>query len=434
MILARYALKEHLAPFLLSFCVIMFLLVVDLILQKMDLILGKGVPAAVVLELFFLNTAWMVALAVPMAVLVASLMAFGRLSADHEIVAMRGLGVGVYQVFLPVLIAAVVLGGLLVVFNDRVLPEFNYRGRLLMGDIQRKRPTVALEGRTGILIQDFDNFKILIGGIDEQTSHLKDLVIYKYEPGGYPTTIVAAEGQVQFTTQTDEALLVLKHGEIHRVDEKDPAIYLHAHFEKQVLRLGDAGRQFSRTASTYRSDRELGLGAMQERVDRSRAEADDRRTAALQRVGVFCRRLLIENNLGSRPYVDFFDFAAQMQADAAIADHKYRQADRYLVEIHKKLSIPVACVVFVLVGAPLGIRTRGNNPAIGAGISIGFFLLWWLCLIGGETLADRGHVAPWLAMWFPNLFLVLAGGWLSVQTVFEQVPWPFGRRGESCGS
>ncbi|MBT3602494.1 MAG: LptF/LptG family permease, partial [Candidatus Latescibacteria bacterium] len=135
MVLSRYVLKEHVTPFVFGFAVIIFLLIVDLILETLDKVLGKGIPVPIVLELFFLNLAWMVALAVPMAVLVSTLMAFGRLSADGEIIAMRALGVSIFQVVRPVFVAGAILALVMLWFNDRVLPEFNHRARLLIMDI-----------------------------------------------------------------------------------------------------------------------------------------------------------------------------------------------------------------------------------------------------------------------------------------------------------
>ena len=431
MVLSRYVMKEHVVPFLFGFSVIMFLLVVDLILQKMDLILGKGIAPGVVLELFLLNTAWMIALAVPMAVLVATLMAFGRLSADGEISAMQALGIGVFRVILPVFLTGTALALGLVVFNDRVLPEFNYRARMLMGDIQRKRPTVALEDRSGVFIQDFANYRILIGDIDRRTSILEDVLIYKYEAGGYPVSIAAETGRVRIDSESDEALVTLENGEWHRVDKTDPGVYIRARFRKKTLRLGEAGQHLIRTMSHYRTDREMGLGAMVERVDAYQREASALQAEAADSAGAALKRLLFEPDIERRPFEIVEDLALKSRTDAGIRRHKLRQADRYRVEIHKKLSIPVACIVFVVIGAPLGIRVRGSSPAVGAGISIGFFLLWWLCLISGETLADRGYVSPWVAMWSPNFIVLSSGAWLVFGTVLE---WRIGRWRRPCES
>jgi lipopolysaccharide export system permease protein len=89
-----------------------------------------------------------------------------------------------------------------------------------------------------------------------------------------------------------------------------------------------------------------------------------------------------------------------------------RQIDSFLVEIYKKYSIPFACVVFVLIGAPMGMITRKGGFGVAAGMSLGFFLLYWACLIGGEKLADRELLSPFLSMWVANILLGLAGVYL----------------------
>ena len=400
MVLQRYVLKEHVVPCLFSFSTIMFLLVIDLVLQMVDLILGKGVETLVVLELFFLNTAWMVALAVPMSVLVGALMAFGRLSGDQEITAMRALGIGAHQVVIPVLLAGTLLGAGLIWFNDRVLPEFNHRARMLMSDIRRKRPAVGFAHRAGTFMEDFDGFRILFGDVDPESSLLRDVLIYKYEPDAYPVTIAADTGELRFDEMRDEALLLLHKGEIHRIDESDPAIYVRATFGRKLIRLGEAGRRLSRSVSHYRTDREMSVGMMVGRIQEYEGEIGDLQQRTLGRAGEFSRSVLLGGGPG--PQMDdpvrLRTLIARFEADRSLVDHKQRQIDRLWVEVHKKFSIPAACVVFVLIGAPLGIRVRRSSPAVGAGISVGFFLIYWMCLIGGEKLADRGIVPPWAAM------------------------------------
>jgi lipopolysaccharide export system permease protein len=118
----------------------------------------------------------------------------------------------------------------------------------------------------------------------------------------------------------------------------------------------------------------------------------------------------------------------RIAADARILRHKRRAADRLKVEVHKKFSIPAACLVFVLVGAPLGVWARSSSPAIGAAISIAFFLVWWICLIGGEKLADRGVIMPWLAMWVPNILTGAIGLGLAARLIFDSQKRRFWRR------
>ena len=422
--LRRYVLSELMMPFLFSFSVIIFLLVIDLILQMLDRILGKGVPISVVFELFFLNTAWMIALAVPMAVLVSTLLAFGRLSAAGEIVALRALGIGIHQVVGPVLLVAALLGIGLVVFNDRVLPEFNHRARVLLTDIHRKRPAVALTDKAGVMIGDFKNYQILFDRADTSGNTLYDLLVYSFNSSGYPETAVADSGVVEFDEARDEALLYLFNGEMHRIDPDDPTVYALTTFAKAILRLGDAGQQLSRSSSAYRNDREMDIATMQHKISQYESELHQVKVKRANLLDAFMRDVLIDST-DTKPVQSLRAVLGRVAADMRIARHKSRAADRLRVEVHKKFSIPAACVAFVLVGAPIGVWTRSSSAAIGAAISIGFFLFWWIFLIGGEKLADRGVLMPWLAMWTPNVLTALVGAVLSARIICE---WGVKRR------
>lgn len=109
----------------------------------------------------------------------------------------------------------------------------------------------------------------------------------------------------------------------------------------------------------------------------------------------------------------------RMKNQQSNLDHYNRQIYKYQVEIYKKFSIPFACIVFVLIGAPLGIRARKGSLGVGVTFSVGFFLIYWACLIGGEELADRQMVHPALAMWFPNIVVGVFGLYLTIRTVRE---------------
>ncbi len=419
MILSRYVIREHIAPFLFAFVVIIFLLVVDMILITLDRILGKGIPVGVVLELFFLNLAWMVALAAPMAVLVSTLMAFGRLGADGEITAMRALGVSLFQVVRPVLIAGAILALFMLWFNDQILPEANHRARLLIMDITRKRPSVAFADMAGIVVDDFPEYRILFDRVDKKGRMMENVRVYHFEGASYPVTITADSGQVRFDVSQDQAFLNLLGGASFRYDEKDPEVETKTQFEWAQLQLGDAGKQLSRSSSTYRNDREMGISMMQERIATNEHEIVESWGALSVQTTELFEQLLLSEKISEVGLAQVRALIGRLQANQRIMMHKAQEANRLRVEVHKKFSIPAACVAFVLVGVPLGIRVRGRSPAIGASLSIGFFLMWWVFLIAGEKLADRGVVAPWMAMWAPNMVTVIVGAWMTMRVVFE---------------
>lgn len=370
-IVYRYLVSEFIPPFFYSFCLITLIILLNLIVQMLGKIAGKGLDPYVVMEFFFLNLAWIVALAVPMAVLVATLGAFGRLSAENEITALKAAGVSLWQLMIPFFVVGGVLCFLLISFNNRVLPEFNHRSRVLSGDIHRKRPTLALE--EGIFIFDLPKYVLWAQRIDQKESRLYDLVIYDKSDPRYPTVVSAEEGDLGFVREEEAFHLRLYRGEIHRQDAKDPSFYQRTRFETSLLRIAAPNMVFERQESGHRSDRELSAQAMWAQVQEMKKEPAKNR----------------------------------------------RRINSFLVEIHKKYSIPVACIVFVLIGAPLGVRVHRGGLGVATGLSVCFFLIYWAFLIGGEDLADRGIMTPAMAMWLPNILLAGVGVILVQRTIRE---------------
>lgn len=497
MILARHILREHLAPFLYALFVITAIFLVDFVVQIMDSILTKGLDPHVVLELFMLNTAWMLALSIPMSVLVASLMAFGRMSSDREIDAMRAAGMHPARMILPSLVCAVLVSAALVWFNNKVLPEANFRAASLREDISRKRPSVMLEPRT--MIQDFEGFRIWIQKVDPSTDSLSDILIHQLERnGGSPTVITARSGAVVLADADRTWKFTLHDGETHSPDRAEPTRYARIKFRELLVDVPNVDSRLHRSEKGYRSDREMPIEAMQERVEVAKvrestqvAESGERLFADVRfvtnlleldsasRANAGKPRDTLVSDTASRTAVataipgakpgarknaavakktstkkvpakklreaasaggirsfegarvgtatspppspgsgarELASLLETRQRETRLAHDQIKverdEANRFLVEIHKKFSIPAACIVFVLVGAPLGIMARSGGIGTGVAYSLAFFILYWAGLIGGESLADRGVVRPVLAMWGPNILLGLLGVWL----------------------
>jgi Predicted permeases len=141
----KYFIKEMVIPFILSLLVITFLLFINFLLRAVDRFLGKGLDILIIFEYLFLNLAWILALSVPMAILLATLTTFGKLSEGNEINAMRASGIGFLTIIRSPLIFGFSIAILLIIFNNLILPEMNFKARLLSGDIYRKRPGINIE-------------------------------------------------------------------------------------------------------------------------------------------------------------------------------------------------------------------------------------------------------------------------------------------------
>ena len=455
-ILTRYIIKEHIGPFFFSLSVIMFVFITKFIVQYIGKIFGKGLPFLTIIEFIYLNLAWMLALAVPMAVLVASLMAFGRLAADNEIIILKTSGINLYRSLRPALLAAVVLTLIMTWYNDQILPEFNHRARLLYQSISRKKPTLQLE--EGIYLA-LNNFQILVQDIERsigkrlvdksnilgpefsdfsQLDKLRQITIFELAEGHLQRTVIADHGYLYFDKNRALLVFTLFDGEIHEIDTRKFSEYRRLTFTRNVIHIPAPELIFKRSEDSWRGDREMTIAMMRERIQEYQKSIEkEMQTIQEYKDNYLPAPQTLQQNTpgrnrsltpGMKRKLRYGISIAQSKTQSTrqqIISHTHnidffkKQIYKYQVEIYKKFSIPFASIVFILIGAPLGIRARKGSLGIGMTFSIGFFLLYWVCLIGGEELADRKLLSPFLAMWLPNLLVGVAGIYLTYKTVKE---------------
>ncbi len=440
-----HILRAHAGPFFFSLGTLMFLFLLQFLMKFVDQLVGKGLSAWVITELIALNLAWMLVLAVPMSVLVATLMAFGDMSSKNEITAMKATGMSLYRMLAPVFFAGLAVGGGLVYFNNDVLPDANHQLKMLTVDIRRKKPTLTLVN--GVFSQDIPGYSILVRKTVPNTNDIEGVTLYDYTNPTTNVTITARRGTISFSPDFRKLILDLDDGEIHELDLQNAQSYRRIRFEKHRIAMDVEGFDFSRSSENAfsRGDRELSASAMIEIADTLKHQKEmlqkEFNTVMANDVGLRLRGLLDSASLaplrpGLVPQGPTSPLAVAQQTDANVATYLFRlenmerQIDQYLVEIHKKYSIPTACLVFVLVGVPLGIMLRRGGFGIAATLSLGFFVLYWACLIGGEKLADRDIVQPAVGMWIANVLIGLFGVLLCIRIGRETIliNWDFLQR------
>jgi len=458
MIIERYILKNYFGPFIFSMSVITFVFIMDFIIRYIDLFLSKGVPFLVVMQTFALSLGHMFALIIPMAVLPATLMTFGNFAGENEITAMRATGLSLYRMILPGSLAALVLSVGLVFYNNMVLPESNHMLMNLLIDINKKQPTVELQENR--FIDHLKGYTIYFQEKDDRTGAINDVQIFKHNKKGLPTSIVADRGRLSFMEAEGILKVELFRGEIHELpgNKRDRSTYRKTLFESYTLHIRDVDRSLQRTERTYRGDREMSVSMMEAKIAQLRADIElsyiKVNEKATQRVEQTFRLLdreyrrkrygLADSSsaaaaAGSSPRGPVAarvaggarndtparsrnEFVTRQEIETQLNRRTSyeRQVDRYRVEIHKKYSIPFACLIFVLVGSPLAIRMGRSGMNMAIGLSILFFLVYYVCLIGGEKMADRGMVAPGVAMWSPNVIFGLLALFLLRKAAREQ--------------
>jgi len=433
LILWRHILRAHAVPFMFSVIILMAIFLLQFIMKFMDQLVGKGLSAGVIVEVIVLNLAWMVVLAVPMSVLVATLMAFGNLSSANEITAMRAGGMSLYRMMGPAVVASLAVGYLLLLFNNDILPDANHKAATLSRDIQRKKPTLSIV--PGLFSQDITGYTILARKTFEESNDLEGVTIFDNTRPDVIATVTARRGIVSFSSDYARLIMDLFDGEIHELEFPAQTQYRKIRFQKHRIAMNAEGFDFQRSQESafQRGDRELSAEDMMHRVDSLRTMRSKLEQHVLERVRSELQTVLEgpskdPDPVASRPGFPRLTALSRITIlknsieSPAYQIKEYRRVEReYLVEIHKKYAIPAACVIFVLIGAPLGIMARRGTFGVAASLSLGFFLLYWSCLIGGEKLADRGLLEPWVGMWIANIGLGILGLYLTIRTARENV-------------
>lgn len=452
-ILHRYIYKELIGPFLFSLSIIMFLFLMQYLVKIINEIFGKGLALFTIFKLIVFNLAWMMALAVPMATLLAVLMAYGRFSADNEIIILKSSGISIYRMIRPALVFGAALTVFMLYFNDQILPDTNHAARQLFQSIRQKKPTLTLEEHIFFkfppysfvvdhikkpLLNEWVDASNLLGpeyqtakGVDR----LEGITIFDNSSPKQTTTITANTGYMVYSKPRKALIFTLFDGEYHDLDIKKPDDYQRSHFEKQIVNIPAKNFELEEHESNFRSDREMNIKMMYANVIKSRLEIQSQKRkikdeiqkqiltvdkllkmAAVLPARADTSALASLTKLKTRPARQRALRQLQrnkqiLKSKVNVITNKKRIVDKYMVEIYKKLSIPFACIVFVIIGAPLGIMSRKGNLGTAFSLSLGFFVVYWAFLIGGEKLADRNMVSPFMAMWSAN-FIILAVGLL----------------------
>jgi lipopolysaccharide export system permease protein len=417
---------------------------------------------------------------------------------------MKASGISLYRAITPMLIAAVLVTGAMIWFNNEVLPEFNHRARILAGDIARKKPGVSIEPGVwynsipdyGLLVQELaDSLQAeAVPANPDGITIARNLLIDDHSEMDYSRIISARRGYLEVNPRLGALVITLFDGELQELDFRKLEELRHVTFTKHVLSIEVDDMFLRRSESEYRGDREKSAQQMRQEVAANRQQLGESlktinehvardlyrtfgTTFGISRVatdsalsvapvagvdGALPTAVAINPARPANLYVrdpaasaekkavwpgaklDADSIAAQtrqeklnlllinarqalynIQTQLAVASNYERTSNSLLVEIHKKYSIPVACLVFVIIGAPLGFMARRGGLAAGGGLSLGFFLLYWAFLIGGEDLADRQYISPFVAMWAANFIVGLFGLYLLRRAARENVTLDF---------
>ena len=369
-ILDRYILKELVKFFILSVFILTLVLFLDQLHFLSEMILNRGVAVRDMLLLILYISPAFLALTIPLSVLFASLMTFSRLSGDNEIIAVRAAGISMYRLMLPVLILCTftyLASGYIMLYLQH---RGNYAFKNFILQVSMRKANFEIKERV------FNNdFKDLIMYVEEReigSSVMKGIFIYDSQQNSEPQVITAREGRFVADPETMKILLQLKDGTINRMVDKMNRYQLLTFDTYDIL--VDMGKGEGKY-TIAKEPREMSVRELKKRMAGLRQEK---------------KETFIEE-----------------------------------VEIQTKYSLPFACFVFGLFGAPLGIKVHRSGKRGGLGIGLIIVIADYIFLLAGQALGREGRVSPVIALWLPNILIGGLGIYLLNRISKEAMPFEF---------
>jgi len=359
-ILRNYILREVLGTFLLSITVFTFVLLIGNIIQIADYVINKGIDILSVIKMLLFLAPYLMSFTMPMSLLTATLLTFGRLSGDNELNAMRASGIGLFQIAMPVIMLGLIISLFSIPLNDKILPNAHFASRRVIKEIGIRKPTAYLE--EGTFIRGFGDYVMFIYQIKKNV--LKKIRIYQPQENGPTRTLVAERGEITPFPETNTVELRLYNGTSEEPSPVDPTVFYKLNFKTYTMALDLTER--IKSEKIEKKAKEMTIQELREEIKRVKRE-----------------------NIDSTPLY---------------------------TEIHKKISLSFSSLVFVLIGIPFGIVSHRSEKSVGFGISLVIFLLYYGVLLGGTALAYQGALPPWLGVWSANIVFFILGIALFLKT------------------
>lgn len=353
-ILRKYIIKEIIVMFLFSLVIFTFTLVVGNILRLAELVINKGVDIRLVGKLFLYLIPFLLSYTIPMSILTSTLLVFGRLSGDNEIVAIRSSGINIYRLSFPLVVIGLLLSLLSIVLNNDVIPNMHFESRKIIKNIGIKTPAAYLE--PGTFIKTFKGYIIFIHEIGG--NKLKGVRIYQPQNEHSTRTIIAERGEFITLDNQNAVKLKLINGTSDEPNPKNPVNFYKLNFKTYYLTLS-VDESIASSGYTEKKSKEMNFQEIKNEIKK----------------------------LG-RYHVD---------------------TPNLITEFHRKISISFASLIFIIIGMPLGIFTRRGEKTVQFAIALGVIVIYYLLMALSIALSLKGIWGPGFWMYLPNIIIGATG-------------------------
>ncbi len=445
--LDKLIIRSFIGPFIVTFFVAFFVLMMQTLWKYIDDLVGKGLDFITICEFLWYASASMLMLAMPIAILISSIMTFGNLGERFELVAIKSSGISLLRFMRPVMMLTILLSLITFIFANYVIPYANLKFVTLYSDIYFKKP--AFDLKEGVFFTHIPNYAIKVNKKDDDGKTIHHVIIFEQNNPVQDNCIVAEKGSMNISKDQNYLEFNLENG--YRYQEKGGLLDSNTEYTrlsfKNFKKLFDVSvlKKQNTNDSLFRGNyRMLSYRQLSKNIDSlKQKEADIQAKMYVQqmldynvepsKISKFSKK---QSTLNSIHYKDIIpdsmsalvsqlaynkisSFKTSLVNYQAEMDTNHKEAKFHKIEWHRKFSMSLSCIVLFFIGAPLGAIIRKGGLGMPLVIAIVFFLLFHLLLIFGEKFANEEVLTPWAGMWLPIIALFPVGCFLTYKSMHD---------------
>jgi lipopolysaccharide export system permease protein len=432
---------SFIGPFILTFFIALFILLMQFLFKYIDDLVGKGLEWYVVLQLLMYASSTLVPMALPLAILLSSIMTFGNLGEHYELVALKSSGISLRRIMMPLITIVFIISIGAFFFSNIVMPYANLKMGALMWDVRNQKPSLAI--KPGEFYNGIDGYSIRVAEKGDDGSTLKNIVIYNHTANNGNMNVLLADSGKMLKSENDRYLVIMLYNGISYEETGSPGtlnnrkqltrVKFHEHevkFDLSTFQLNRTDENLFKDHYTMLNLKQLKFyeDSLSERLVRDKAffhqnyalYTNMNKSFRLDSSVTSVKRTLDTNIIKnfkqsdrtmiiSRAFSTIRNVASYTETAKKDQDAMSEKIRRHLIETHRKFTLPFACMILFFIGAPLGAIIRKGGLGMPIVISIFFFIFFHILSITGEKMARQDVVPVWQGMWMASFILTPIG-------------------------
>jgi lipopolysaccharide export system permease protein len=437
----QLVIKSFIGPFILTFFIALFILLMQFLFKYIDDLVGKGLEWYVVAELIFYASSTFVPMALPLAILLSSIMTFGNLGESYELVALKSSGMSLRRIMMPLIFFVFIVSVSAFFFSNYIMPLANLKMGALMWDVRNQKPSLAL--KEGIFYNGIEGYSIRVGKKDKDGQGLKDIMIYNHTAGNGNMNVLMADSGRMLKSDNDRFLVLELYNGVNYEESGTPGTI---NDRKQNMRIRFKQHEVKFDLSTFKMNRtnedlfknyhtmlnvkqlvyyEDSLESKQKKDQEyfgnnvlmyTMMKKDLRVDSTLKAEDIPLQSDIIRNfpkknwpSIIGSSYGVIRNIRSYSENNASDQEQLNKQIRRHVIEFHRKFTLSIACIILFFIGAPLGAIIRKGGLGMPVVISIFFFIFFHILSITGEKMAREGVLPVWEGMWLASMILTPIG-------------------------